>query len=662
MPNAAERNWVIASVLILLVPAVFGLLIYGFLHHSIVTKYDGCIRSLTDDQRRTRGLTMIVEDLRRLGNPEYAWNINAPYRSGSLNILIPTNATEEWHAGCGLPTSPANCMAAARSSFIICNALVGQQLSNPLLVSGIAREEIARARRFLALVILGHEIGHLQAGDTARLQHVLPTRKANGLSCRRRDKDNPTVEEKADQFGVALACNVMRSGDQRAGNDVEFAIRTTSALRNALDDELFAFDDSCAGDDTYPSTSRRKSSFAQAYAHCLYPGPDYPWAAVATEQVEAFRRLEEWLWSHQIDGFAGSPEYGVSPAYRYDVVGTSSRHHFVSFDSSPTTSRVAVTTVGEKEIQHQVVAHWDRSGYMVGSHSDDVAAEFLASFPAADDANITRHVVVTCDGRTRPCKSNVSERRISNGSILWRLNGKGAAMTAGMRLWSYGSYADLVKDKALVTTIVEFDVDEDRGLVAGDADRLLLGRRPDNAEIPSGFHRIAIITKSDSRWLTFTTLPESSSPLQAVGLFGNIAAFVFASDAAAFEARPALWLCPVEPLGHPGSSSVECDVHRAPRDLRFNVGLANNDLQSLGTKVVSFERCENLIGVHHSGWLWLVDPARNLADAVPGSGLIHCAADGSSGFIYRARRIDEVRLSLAPGEMTKASIGIVPTK
>ena len=70
-----------------------------------------------------------------------------------------------------------------------------------------------------------------------------------------------TEEEAADDFGIAVACEAMKSGDDEAiASDARSAIDTLSYLRESLDAD-FDFDDTCGGDDTYPSVSRRKSAF-----------------------------------------------------------------------------------------------------------------------------------------------------------------------------------------------------------------------------------------------------------------------------------------------------------------------------------------------------------------------------------------------------------------
>jgi hypothetical protein len=407
--QAAVRSWLILGGVFAAILLAFGWIAYEVIMYRVVAKYDSCVLGLSEQQRRTPGLALIVDQLRRLERFHTTWNLNAPFRRDAVNILIPNEASADWHAACGLPVAPADCLAAARPRFIVCNAIVGRQLSNPLLVSGIAREEIEQARRFLALVVLGHEIGHLQAGQSYRVQHLFPTHRANGLLCRRRDAQEPSEEERADTFGIALACGSVRAAvTEPAARDVRSAVGTISAFRNTLDEELFAFDDSCAGDDAYPSMSRRKSTFALAYARCLYPNADLPYPSVANDQDIAFRHLEEWLKPWQVTGFVASSEYGASPLYRFDVAATFAQNRFATFDSSGKSSRVSVTTVDGVAVRHQVLAAWDRAGTLIGSHAGAPSrSEFLVSI-GADDGDTVRHVILHCGQPERPCEAKAT--------------------------------------------------------------------------------------------------------------------------------------------------------------------------------------------------------------------------------------------------------------
>jgi hypothetical protein len=98
-----------------------------------------------------------------------------------------------------------------------------------------------------------------------------------------------------------------------------------------------------------------------------------------------------------------------------------------------------------------------------------------------------------------------------------------------------------------------------------------------------------------SREITKSNRASIESVLSApIGLVGGYAAFVFQSTEIFSEQRPQLWLCPFEELATVSRPEITCDVYLAPDDLQFSIGLANNDLESLGMKVMSFQYCDGL--------------------------------------------------------------------
>lgn len=245
------------------------------------------------------------------------------------------------------------------------------------------------------------------------------------------------------------------------------------------------------------------------------------------------------------------------------------------------------------------------------------------------------------------------------GVTLWALNRGAVAATLGKQLSGFASYDDYMLGRSTLTIEAEFDLAANEALIGGDARRVLLARQPGDNEIESGFHRIGVVNADKPQWMTISTLGTTVAAVRAIGLVGNYAAFVFQSIEIVSEQRAQLWLCPFAELAAVGRAEIACDVYFAPDDLEFSIGVANNDLESLGIRVMSFEYCDGLIGVRRSGWVWLVDPKRMRQDAVPGTGLVSCTMDHSRALVYRARRIDEVKLSLSDAHPTKASMTIV---
>lgn len=649
---------------VVLIPVLFGIGAYYFLKHETVAKYDACVSSLSEAQRRKVGLDMLAEYLQRVPQLQgLRWNLNAPYDPAAINILIPSQADAAWHAGCGLPMAPADCLAAASEKFVICNAVVGAQLSNPLLVSGIGRAEVKRARLFLALAFIGHELGHLRAGAPASVQHLFPQNKAHGLACSKADQNAPSEERAADEFGTTIACEAIKaSPDDAIGTNADAAIRTMSYLRDRLDEDYFAFDDTCGGDTTYPSMSRRKSTFATVYANCLFPNRDLPYAAVATEQDAAFKRLESWLHERQRNGIVGSSLYGMDDFYGYDVAPSRNAVSFVAFDSSGSRAQVSVTVPTENSVEHAVLAAWAQAGTLIDQRSDGGnAAEFLASFAAADDTHDVRRVIVRCPQDASKCETGQQIKRAAAGTVLYGTTAHAIVETTGTRVRTFASFADYMSETSVIDAKVDLDLQGGTALLDGSAAHILVARQPGDGEVASGFHRIGMLGLKGLQWSTMSTLTSTASPLAAVGLYGERVAFVFHPGSYQLGGGMQLWVCPTAPFEGAASANakVSCDIYSAPEDLGFSIGLANNDLSALGTRMMRADFCEGLIVLRRAGWLWLVDPVSRTQDTVPGTGLVNCARDRSQAWLYRMRRIDDVRLDFQQARPEKGTLTVM---
>jgi hypothetical protein len=658
------RKLLVLCVIIVAVPALGGLATFLLLRRDIVAKYDACVAGLSEQQRRLPGAESIVSDLKNIERFDgLRWNLNSPYEPGAINILLPATADSAWHKQCGLEEAPADCLAAPREKFVICNAALGRQLSNPRLTSDIIRDEVRRPLRFLALTFLGHEIGHLRAGSDSRVQHLFPMMRVNGLECRRNERLKPTDEEAADDFGIAVACDALKRGDDAViATDARSAIETLSFLRQSLDDD-FDFDDTCAGDDTYPSVSRRKSTFAREYAKCIFPGKELPYGAVANDQDEAFKHLEAWLRTRQIGGMVGSALYGNSPLYRFDVAGTDSSRRYVAFDSTGTSAQISTTTSNDERLSHKVLADWDRAGDVADLRSDAGRAttDFLATFAGADDTTIVRHAIVTCPDPVTDCKFEQGQKNLPAGVEVRGTPSHAVVEIDGKRLRTYGSSADYFDGKAVIDTAVDLDVLGGTPIIAGHADRLLLAVRPAEDELPSGFHRAAVLTRGGTVWTTFTTAPANMNPVHAVGLYGTRVAFALQPSARQLATGNQLWVCPSAPFESEYQKNVDCDVYDPPEDASYSIGVANNDLSSLGIQLTEADYCPGFIVVRQGGWLWLVDPETHRQDIIPGTGLVNCDRDRGRALVYRMRRIDEVTLDLRDANPARAALGLVRT-
>jgi hypothetical protein len=657
-----RRIAALAAVAVLL-PLISVLVTFAALKYRIRAQYNECVESLSAEERNLPGLALIVGDLKLVDRFHgMQWNLNAPYEAGAFNILIPSRADAAWHARCRLPLVPADCLAAARERIVICNAVVGRELSDPRIATGLFREEIVRARRFLLLTFLGHELGHVTTATSRNVRHLFPVNGANGLACTHPlPNAPPSDEQRADDYGIAVACEAIKKSPTFGplSSDAQAAVGTLSSLRDALDDEYFAFDDTCGGDSTYPSMSRRKSTFDLRYAQCLYPGVDLPYAAVARDQAMAFEALEAWLRKRQIAGFIGSTHYGTGAEYQYVVAETSGRDRYVAFDSSGTASEIVTIRVGGPQIGRSTLLTWDHAGQVITARTDSPATtQFVLSF-AADDRNEVRWVTSTCEA-VNICAATAQTRTLAPGAEMRSTSAYALIEVSPRHLRTFASIADYFADRAQLDRDVDVDLRSTAALVDGNAGELLIAKRPtDNSY---GFQRVGLLSKAGLRWTTFSTLPTASlGSIIAVQLLPSSAAFLIASADSPASAMQ-LWLCPLDVFRTGSareSARASCDLYGPPEEASAEIGVANNDLESLGVSMAQPMTCAGFLEVRESGWLWLLDPASHQQGLVPGTGLVNCSQDHRDAIVYRMRRIDDIRLSLEAAQPEKRSIDIV---
>jgi hypothetical protein len=665
MPHPA-RTFVTLLLFTVLVPGIAVLAMYVVLHQQVVAKYNSCVAALNPEQRRSPGLELVIDDLRRVVRFQGTrWNLNAPYDATAVNILISSSADPAWDERCGLPPAPADCLAAARERFVICNAIVGHQLMDPRMSRGVVRDEIVRARRFLALAFLGHELGHLTRGSPDTLRHLYPTNRIRGLQCTTPSDAGPSEEQRADAFGVDVACEALKKNPDLISipTDVQAAVFTLSHLRDALDEDYFAFDDTCHSDPDYPSMSRRKSTFALEYAKCLFPGRDLPYAPVAGDQTAAFQVLEKWLREHQISGIVGSALYGTGAPYHFQVAETSRADCYVAFDSAGRYSQIAMTAIVGDKLAHAVLASWDQAGEVVDAHTTSPASDtFLLSFAAPENGTDIRLVTLTCTSAKVRCSATQATRHLRAGIEVRATASHVVVEVAGRHVRTFASAGDYLADRAVLDLSVKADLRSSATLLDGGASKLVVAEQPSDPHSSYGFHRIGTITPAGLRWTVFSTLP--TAPLGSVSAILVLpvhVAFLLAPPPSQWGGRTKLWLCPTSALnaiGVPGERAV-CDVYDPPQELDTPIGIANNDLDSLGMRITYATSCRDLIQIRKSGWIWLLDPGTHQQEAIPGAGLVGCADDHSHAVVYRMRRIDDVRLELSKTPPSQASMAIV---
>jgi hypothetical protein len=91
--------------------------------------------------------------------------------------------------------------------------------------------------------------------------------------------------------------------------------------------------------------------------------------------------------------------------------------------------------------------------------------------------------------------------------------------------------------------------------------------------------------------------------------------------------------------------------------------MATRDLSSMFDLSISFPSdCGDLIAVQHRGWLWLIDKINGREDLVPADGIVRCNIPAGEITTFRARRVDQLSISMRPVKRDSESIVSVSTK
>jgi hypothetical protein len=214
-PSDRRGLWILLSVVG--VPLAVGLAAYVVLRQVPGADYDRCLNALDSMALSNPGIASLVEDIRR--SPSYAaskLNVNRPYVAGTINVLIP-NGKVKWPTACPLTSEPADCVTSAKDSYVICNPAIGREVGSTLLLSGAANVETVVALRFLLVTFLGHELGHLQFGTARLRRHLIPSEANASMNCAKRAPGEETEEQRADAYGVKVACeSIRRRSDAKA--------------------------------------------------------------------------------------------------------------------------------------------------------------------------------------------------------------------------------------------------------------------------------------------------------------------------------------------------------------------------------------------------------------------------------------------------------------
>jgi hypothetical protein len=232
---------------------------------------------------------------------------------------------------------------------------------------------------------------------------------------------------------------------------------------------------------------------------------------------------------------------------------------------------------------------------------------------------------------------------------------------SGSRLTTFAGPRDFMAGASVLDIALPPEMKDGFWTIDGTASTLLVTRAVGVGEIPSGFSRVGIIDREGIHWKVLSTVGSTMNPILAMAARDETIAFVFASDSALSAGARQIWLCPRSDLLSAKTSvrNVRCDAYKEPEDLRFSIGLANNDLESLGASFHSPQFCGHLFVLRTAGWLWAIDPSRKAQDVWPGTGVVGCSPAKAQVTLYRARRIDVVRENLAQANPDPTSITVL---
>jgi hypothetical protein len=123
-----------------------------------------------------------------------------------------------------------------------------------------------------------------------------------------------------------------------------------------------------------------------------------------------------------------------------------------------------------------------------------------------------------------------------------------------------------------------------------------------------------------------------------------------------------LWDCPSVIIERSATSPADdCMRYQAPAEIQHAVALATRDLSSMFDFSIRFPSdCGDLLAVQHRGWLWIIDRRKGLQDLLPADGIVRCNLPAAQITTFRARRIDELILSMRPAKWDKGSILSLP--
>jgi len=635
--------------------------------------FDDCLAALTPAARDHPGIHRVLDDVRRAdAYKDAVWNVNEPYRSGAINLLMPTRTSDAWPAACGLSAEPADCLADPEKGFILCNPAMGERFASPLLHSGIANAETHLAVRFLVLTFLGHELGHLADKPATAVRHLVVPDHLFGMKCQKPPAND--VESRADELGIELACSALRGHpayQELAAAEDEGArsaniLKTLFRLQDDLDERYFTMDDACIAVEDHPSISRRKTSFASSYLQCFFP--ENLVNDLAREYLVEFDKFEAWLRTRQQTGYLASGSYGLTDLYSHTVTSAGAPHSYLTFDSSGTDSTLwnvhAGTTV---VLERDRIRDWSHTAKVFQVVPGPGGAVIAIRGGSRDDGKATCTALDVRCGESGSCTiTSETSRDIdarsfplsgSDGSVL--LNGPKDSFER------YGSLGDFFAGRPSHKGSVRgFLPDAEKRVVATTRTRTLFVPERELADLSttSGFQSLTVV---DGRRRYERTLHQVSragyATLDSAALADGRFLFTVTDRNPVRGPQLRLWDCPEGVLADSREMTTSsCTVYTPPPAPAEHVATLTRDISALADRTIetSLPGCGTFSVIHNHGWLWLLDRTTGRQDMVAGDGVVEC----SDGIVttFRARRVDMFEITLTPADREIRTLSSLP--
>jgi hypothetical protein len=571
------------------------------------------------------------------------WNVNSSYDYERLNLLIPSPDTHPFPRSCQLPDDFPRCEARPTYRTIICNPSFARELTRIELHPGAFRPEMVVAGRFMALILLGHELAHLEANRGPAPRGFSPALAQGELRCfdRRLQLETTDVseEEWADQRGMKLACDALRQDPvlQYLPAKLGSSLEVRQLARSVLDSQYFRADDTCVPTREYPSLGRRKHDFVGDLLACLYQDEETLTRTMARDDRQAFEKLEAELLTRQKDGFAAAMPYGKHPTLSQEVVLGQDQRVLSLHSASAHTVLTAVDIARRRPGNGTYLAlrEWNLFTRLVFVRSEGGSARLLLEQDTPERGTRWSALRVQCRpaGGTTPCTAADESSVIESARPVSLVSAPGGALLAlsekGIAL--FRNEAHLAKELHQAPFTRNCPV-APYSLAAASSAQLAAAF----SFSKSGMFTADVLDQG-TPLCTWVEFPQDTKELVAFALEGDQAFFLIHRSS-----RDQLLVCPSSLLTERPRARARCTAFTVPPVLLGSSNDPTGDVSAYSIRLLPrVPGCGNSLSVSAFGRTWILEhlaPGAR-ADLLPANGLAGCMGP-SSLVTHRAGRID----------------------